>query len=211
MVIRDPLTRSGAFVCLPLIPWHARQPCHAENRDLVAEKLLRKSGKLVPTDRGADGVEQGAQSIDLAHIRADAELQSQGVAVCEPVQLKLRKLSLALAGRQRGPQCKRQANYARPKTPPNIARSGSIRIGREPKQTSKLAHQNSFLASPANHLWRCRSFESTCRQTECISFNAAVKVHLFSSRASTLSDRMRPAASSIDRARTRPNRRRDAT
>ena len=112
LVARNPLARSGAFMRRPLLPRHAGQPCHADNGDLVAEKLLRKSGELVPTDRGPDGVEQSTQRIDLAHIHADAELQRQGIAVGEPVQLDLRKLSLALAGRKRGRQRQRQTNRA---------------------------------------------------------------------------------------------------
>src|SRR4029079_15101200 len=74
-VARNPLARSRPLMCLALLPRHARQPCHADKGDLITEKLLRKRGELLPSDRGPHGVEQSAQRINLAHIYADTELQ----------------------------------------------------------------------------------------------------------------------------------------
>src|SRR3954469_7741595 len=141
LVARNSLARSGALMRLPLLPRHARQPCHADEGDLIAEKLLRKRRELAPTDRGSDGVEQGAQRSDLAHVRIDAELQRQGVAVREPVELDLRKLKLALAGRKRGREGQYQANRASPDTPPEIARGSPIRTRFGPERNSKSGHQ----------------------------------------------------------------------
>ena len=142
-----------------------------------AEKLLRKSRELLATDR-TDGVEQGAQCGDLAHVRADAELQRQGVAVREPVELNLRKLKLALAGRKRGREGQHQANRASPETPPEIARRSPIRTRFGPERNSKSGHQEepfgiTGMSRTASVMHQFR--ENRPAEAECIVFEAAVK------------------------------------
>ena len=133
--------------------------------------------ELLAADR-TEGVEQGAQRNDLAHIGADAELQREGVAVGEPIKLDLRKLKLALAGRKRGRQGQHQANRASRETPPEIARRSPIRTRFGPERNSKSGHQKepsgiTGIGRTASVMHQFR--ENRPAKAECIVFEAAVK------------------------------------